>query len=554
MTSTSVTLKSVPNGPAPESPPAPQGRYPREEGGGGGDREQRLFGAIRGPEGTVTPASILEALNDAGIRENDPRIVESVRLLQSAHGAMSLDDFIKAVRPGLLLLERAIAHQLVIPEFKGFTSEIEALHEATRDDRGGAVADYIPQLGRVDPELYATSLCTIDGQRFSLGDSSTAFCLQSSCKPINYALALEEHGEAVVHQHVGCEPSGQSFNELALNRQGRPHNPMINAGAIMTTSLIRPPDTMADRFDYVLQRWGQAAGGTMPGFSNPTYLSERKTADRNFALGYFMREKGAFPEGTDLVETLEFYFQCCSLELTAEAMSVVAATLANGGVCPLTGERVFQSGTVRKCLSLMSSCGMYDFSGEWAFRVGLPAKSGVSGVIMIVVPNVMGLVCWSPRLDENGNSVRGIEFGKRLVDTFSFHNYGHVVGGHSSKRDPRLQREQVARDLLVDLCWAASEGDVDAIRRLVVQGADVTGADYDGRTPLHLAASEGREDAVRYLLVHGASAGATDRWGNTPVDDAKGGGYDAVIAPLITALSKSGNGARVGKNRPTERT
>ena len=166
-------------------------------------------------------------------------------------------------------------------------------------------------------------------------------------------------------------------------------------------------DTMADRFDYVLQRWGQAAGGTMPGFSNPTYLSERKTADRNFALGYFMREKGAFPEGTDLVETLEFYFQCCSLELTAEAMSVVAATLANGGVCPLTGERVFQSGTVRKCLSLMSSCGMYDFSGEWAFRVGLPAKSGVSGVIMIVVPNVMGLVCWSPRLDENGNSVRG---------------------------------------------------------------------------------------------------------------------------------------------------
>ena len=128
--------------------------------------------------------------------------------------------------------------------------------------------------------------------------------------------------------------------------------------------------------------------------------------------------------------------------MTAETMSVIAATLANGGVCPLTGVRVFEPATVQKCLSLMYSCGMYDFSGEWAFRVGPPAKSGVSGVIMIVVPNVMGVVCWSPRLDENGNSVRGIDFSKRLVDTFNFHNYDHMVGG-SGKRDPRLQRDQL---------------------------------------------------------------------------------------------------------------
>ena len=120
-----------------------------------------------------------------------------------------------------------------------------------------------------------------------------------------------------------------------------------------------------------------------PHFGNSIYLSERETADRNFALAYYMREKGTFPREADLVDVLDFYFQCCSVELTTEMMSVAAATLAAGGICPITGERVLSSETVRHCLSLMSSCGMYDFSGEFAFSIGLPAKSGVSGVIMI---------------------------------------------------------------------------------------------------------------------------------------------------------------------------
>lgn len=507
-------------------------------------RERLLFEALQpDDDDQIGRAALIEALRAVGLRPDDPRFAETLRGLSALDqarlegGRLDYETFVRVVRPSLLIVERALQGAMVIPEFGAFTDEIRRIHEQTTAVRGGAVANYIPQLGRVDPEKFGVSLCTVDGQRFSVGDADEAFCVQSTCKPVNYCMALEERGESLVHAHIGCEPSGHSFNELTLNREARPHNPLINAGAIMCCSLIRPELDMADRFDHVLTTWQRLAGGSRPGFSNPVYLSERQSADRNFALGYFMREKGAFPEGTDLVETLEFYFQCCSLEMTAESMSVLAATLANGGVCPLTGARVLQNDTVQKCLSLMYSCGMYDFSGEWAFRIGLPAKSGVSGAILVVVPNVMGLCIWSPRLDGNGNSVRGVSFCTELVRTFNFHNYDNLVGGVQGKRDPRRRPEQAKRSLLVDLYWAASEGDLNGIRRLVVQGVDLDAADYDGRTALHLAASEGQEHVVEYLLTRGVAPDPVDRWGNTPSDDAGRGGHARMAALLGAGIS-----------------
>ena len=211
---------------------------------------------------------------------------------------------------------------------------------------------------------------------------------------------------------------------------------MINAGAIMCCALTRPDLDPAGRFKYVQSRWREVAGGARVGFDNAVYLSERETGDRNFALGYFMREKKGFPPDTDLMETLDLYFQCCSLELDAQGVAVAAATLAGGGVCPVTGKRVLEPRTVQNCLSLMSSCGMYDFSGEFAFSIGLPAKSGVSGALMIVVPNVLGICTWSPRLDRLGNSVRGVEFCRALVQRFAFHTYDNLRG-LDKKRDPR---------------------------------------------------------------------------------------------------------------------
>lgn len=519
-------------------------------------REKLLFDSLlENGSDKIAWGALPHAIQQAGLRLDDPRLSESLTALEEFDDPRShrrrpigYSDFVRIVRPNILLVERALKRSLAIPAFGEFSEEIRRIYRQAAQNSSGAVADYIPQLGRVDAEQFGVSLCTIDGQRLSLGQSEVPFCVQSSTKPILYSLALEERGEETVHRHIGCEPSGRSFNELTLNDQGRPHNPLINAGAIMACSLIRPQENIADRFEYVFDMWQRLSGNRKPGFSNPTYLSERATADRNFALGYFMRENGAFPEGADLVETLEFYFQCCSLEMTAEAMSVVAATLANGGVCPVTGERVFSPDTVQKCLTLMYSCGMYDFSGEWAFRIGLPAKSGVSGVIMVVVPNVMGLCTWSPRLDSHGNSVRGIDFCRELIRTFNFHNYDNLVGGLNGKKDPRIDPGRVQRNLLIDLCWAAAEGDLTGIRRLVVQGVDLNAADYDGRTAIHLAASEGQSDVVQYFIRQGVNLSPIDRWGNTPLDDARRAGHQPV-ADLLSAVKGKSHGKPTDPNK-----
>ena len=218
---------------------------------------------------------------------------------------------------------------------------------------------------------------------------------------------------------------------------------MINSGAIMCCSLIRPGLDMADRFDHVAEAWRRLSGGGRAASTTRSTCRSGRPRTAISPSATSCGRKGAFPAGTDLVETLEFYFQCCSIEIDAEALAVVAATLANGGVCPLTGERVFSPSTVQQCLSLMSSCGMYDYSGEFAFTIGLPAKSGVSGALMVVVPNVMGICVWSPRLDALGNTVRGIAFCKELVTRYNFHVYDGLVDGEDSgKRDPRRKKNE----------------------------------------------------------------------------------------------------------------
>ena len=291
--------------------------------------------------------------------------------------------------------------------------------------------------------------------------------------------------------------------------------------------------------------WQALCSGEKPRFSTPVYLSERQTADRNFALAYFMRENNAFPEDVDLHDVLDFYFQCCAIELNVEMMSVVAATLANGGICPISGHRVFRTETVQHCLAMMSSCGMYDFSGEFAFTIGLPAKSGVCGGIMIVIPNVLGFCTWSPRLDAHGNSVRGVAFCRRLVETFDFHNYD-ILTGASAKTDPRISRTRWRATRVNELIWAASKGDLGAIQDQLLRGAELTCADYDRRTPLHLAAAENQTEVVKFFLREaardpdGLDLSPRDRWGGTPLDDAYLQGHGEVIALLEGAGARRG--------------
>jgi glutaminase len=392
-------------------------------------------------EGRIRSDDLLRRLNDCGLRIDDARLQPLVTALepQALPQELTLARLRELLQAGDPRVREALRGELVIPDFRAFCETIADIYRRTRAYTAGKVADYIPQLGRVAPENYGVAICTIDGQRFSMGDAAQPFSIQSISKPVNYCLALEERGEEGVHRHIGREPSGHGFNAITLDAMRRPHNPMINAGAIVSASLIRAELEPAERFDFVMGQWRRLCGGIEPRFNNAVYLSEKQTADRNFALAYFLRENKVFPPGTDLLRTLDFYFQCCSLELSAEALAVAAATLAQSGLCPLTGERVFGSSSVKHCLSLMDSCGLYDFSGEWAFTVGLPAKSGVGGGLLIVIPNVMGIGLWSPPLDALGNSVRGIEFCRELIRTFNFHNYDSLLTGQSEKIDPRLK-------------------------------------------------------------------------------------------------------------------
>ena len=503
----------------------------------------RLFRSLAGnSDRTVSPAQLGAVLADCGLQRGDPRLARTFANLDSRGPSASLgaQDFAKLLpAEELALVERALAGQLVLPDFGDFRLRLEAIFDSCQQDTSGEVASYIPQLARVPADKFAMGVCSTDGQRFSRGDDSDRFCVQSTCKPMLYALAHGLHGSAGVHRHVGREPSGRSFNELTLNPAGLPHNPMINAGAIMCASLIKPEEPLADRFDFMVGKWWDMSGGVAPGFDNAVFLSEKATADRNFALAYFMRENGAFPADTDLMATLDFYFQCCSLSMDVRQMAVVAATLANSGICPLTNERVLGTDTVRDCLSLMYSCGMYDFSGEFAFTVGIPAKSGVSGALLLAVPGGCGSALWSPRLDRCGNSVRGGRFAADLARSFAFHSYAGLVGD-AQLANPVRRATALQEDISGHACAAAATGDIGELRRFVALGADVSRPDYDGRTPMHLAASEGCESALEFLLSSGCEPMPRDRWGNTPLDDARREGREGIIA-LLSELPKGSN-------------
>ena len=208
----------------------------------------------------------------------------------------------------------------------------------------GCPAQYIPQLAKADPSKWGLAVCSIDGQRMALGDSEEMFTIQSTSKPFTYALCLE-HLDEEVEQFIGMEPSGQVFNSLQLDVNGKPHNPMINSGAIMSAALllykVRPEASLAEKFETVQKYFSDLSGGSYVGFQNSVYLSESANADRNSALAYFMRENKCFPDpNCDIQTILSFYLQICSLEMNCESMSIMAATLANGGICPLSRKRV----------------------------------------------------------------------------------------------------------------------------------------------------------------------------------------------------------------------
>jgi glutaminase len=296
-----------------------------------------------------------------------------------------------------------------------YLDRIRAEHAEVND---GALASYIPELTRVDPNAFGLSLSSGDGYVYESGDAAVEFTIQSISKPFTYALALDRIGQDAVDARIGVEPSGEAFNEISVDKTTKtPKNPMINAGAIAAVSLI-PASTPDERFALIQDFYSAFAGRRLE-LDAEVYASEKASGSRNRAIAYMLQSFGVLDDDPD--DVLDVYFRQCSFNVTATDLARMAATLARGGVNPMTGRRVTDAAVVRRTLSVMVTCGMYDAAGDWVSAVGMPAKSGVGGGIVAVLPGQLGIGVYSPLLDDKGNSVRGVRVCRSLSQRLGLH-------------------------------------------------------------------------------------------------------------------------------------
>jgi glutaminase len=282
----------------------------------------------------------------------------------------------------------------------------------------GTVANYIPELAKVNPELFSICIVTVDGQVYKVGDYEHFFTIQSISKVFAYGLALEDHGRDYILTRVGVEPTGDAFNAIMLDEQSkRPYNPMVNAGAIATTSLIKGSDP-TERLNRMLEMFKRYIGRDML-VDISIFTSERSTGHRNRAMAHLMLNFGMIDRNIE--EALDLYFQQCAVLVNCQDLAVMAATLANKGMNPITKKQAVDKPHIKDILSVMYTCGMYNFAGEWAYKIGIPAKSGICGGIIAVVPNKMGIGVFSPPLDARGNSVRGVKVCEELSQRLGLH-------------------------------------------------------------------------------------------------------------------------------------
>ncbi|KAF4119679.1 glutaminase [Geosmithia morbida] len=300
------------------------------------------------------------------------------------------------------------------------TEHLERVLELTRPVESGHVADYIDVLAQADDTKMAVALATVDGFVYSAGDDKVEFSMQSISKAFVYAMAIEDVGMACVLEKVGVEPSGDAFNQLSLQRNtNRPMNPMINAGALASHSLVCGTEaTEQQREERIIATLSDLAGRRLS-VDEAVFHAELKDADRNMGLAYMLKAAGIITGDPRAI--VRGYIRQCSVNVNVHDLAIMAATLSNAGINPVTGKRVMPQETVRQVLSVMTTCGMYDAAGDWVSRVGIPAKSGVAGGIIGALPGQMGLAVFSPKLDGRGNSVRGVLMCEKLSSDMGLH-------------------------------------------------------------------------------------------------------------------------------------
>ena len=376
--------------------------------------------------------------------------------------------------------------------------------DAVRDSDAGEPADYIPALAKVDTSRLGLAVCTTTGRSYHVGDDAP-FSIQSISKPFTYALALEESGFDAVSSIVGVEPSGDAFNELSLEEDGRPMNPMINAGAIAVNQLINGSgSSVPDRIEKILAFFSALAGRELT-INTEIAQSELDTADRNFALAHMLHSFGIVED--DPHDAVVTYVHQCAINVTVTDLAVMAATLASGGIQPVTGERIIGVEAARIAQSVMTSTGMYDYAGRWMTMVGIPAKSGVSGGLMGTLPGRMGIATFSPNLDSTGTSVRGREtfaYMSKHMDLHLLQGNNYRVPGVRSIREEHDQTVitlqgfvnfTVAEEISATLVSEAPDSP-----RVILDVSRVTGFNAIGRQVVKEQLRRIREDGAEVVL------------------------------------------------------
>jgi glutaminase len=315
----------------------------------------------------------------------------------------------------------------VAPSRERVETAVREAYEKFRSDTGGKNADYIPYLAQVDSKLFGIAVVSTDNQVFEIGDVKYSFSIQSIAKVYSLALAMEELGPDQVFQKIGSEPTGRPFNSpiAVVDMQKHTANPLVNAGAIATVSLIpaRSPD---EKWNKILNFYSKAAGEKLT-LIDEVYKSEAATNTGNKALSYLLAKYDRIY--ADPFESVDVYTKECSVGVNATQLARMGATLANNGINPATGEQVIKAEDIPYILSSMMMAGLYDSSGGWAWHVGLPAKSGVGGGIVAVVPGKGAIAVFAPPLDEAGNSVKAQKVIEYVADKLDYNLYSpHSVG------------------------------------------------------------------------------------------------------------------------------
>ncbi|EYT62665.1 glutaminase [Dietzia sp. UCD-THP] len=396
---------------------------------------------------------------------------------------------------------------------------LQEIRDLCSTGAGGHLADYIPELAAVDPDRFAVSACTMDGVVYTAGDADAEFTIQSMSKPFAYALALRDRGIEAVLEKVAVEPSGDAFNQISLERtSGRPRNPMINIGAITTHTLVGPVGADEDERDEALAAGLSAFAGRRLEVDAAVMTSELRTAFRNRAMANLVRAGGIIDDDPDAA--VRGYTRQCAYRVTVRDLAVMAVTLANGGVNPVTHERVISAPVARQVLAVMTTCGMYDAAGDWMSTVGIPAKSGVSGGIFGALPGQVGLGVFSPRLDEHGHSVEGVRTFERLSRDLELHLMNTTVTEVEAVRSVRFDEVTGRRTFRLQgpMTFASAEQVLRRLAEIPPGDGEVT-LDLSRVSSVNATARRMLLESMRRLASDGHPVGLADPGRRLPEPD-----------------------------------